>query len=158
MHSFRGGFNHWSMDFDAALLPLLCQSHCEDIYTINLMPYFSWHTHCKLTTYMQHEHFTHTSNMYAAHKPHTHCMHALSMPYDGHTHTTSTMNIRVHAPQRRGCEHACMHVVWMRGCSMHACNVRHACLYGVQASSIYSCWEGEVIVLVPYLLQICSTI
>ncbi len=55
-------------------------------------------------------------NMYAASNPHTHFNHALSMLYDGHTHTTSTMNVRIHAPQCRGCEHACMHFMWMRGC------------------------------------------
>jgi hypothetical protein len=72
---------------------------------------------------MQHAHFMHTPNMYAACNPHTHFKHALSMPYDGHTHTTSTMNVRcIHAPQCRGCEHAacilcgcvgvaCMHAV-----------------------------------------------
>jgi hypothetical protein len=116
-------------------------------------------------------HTLQTNNMHAActlhaHAKHLCCMqatqthrkHALSMPYDGCTHTTNTMNICIHAPQGRWCEHACMHDVWMRGCSMHACSVRHACSYGVQASSLYSCWEGEGIVLVPYLLQNCPTI
>ncbi len=65
------------------------------------MPYVCRHTHRKLTTYMQHAHFTHTQ---------TCTLHA------SHTHTTSTMNVCIHAPQCRGCEHACMHFMWMRGC------------------------------------------
>jgi hypothetical protein len=131
------------MDLDAAPLPLLCRSCHEyprkDKYTIKLMPYFSRRAHHKVTTCMQCAHFTHTPNMYTACNSHTHCKHDLSMLYDGRTHTTSIMNICVHAPQRRGYEHACTHFVCMRGCSMHACSVRYACLYALQASRVYSC-------------------
>jgi hypothetical protein len=99
-----------------------------------------------------HAHPKHVCCMQATHTLEARSQHAI---YDGRTHTTSTMNPRVHAPKHRGCEHACMHV---HVCSMHACSVRHACLYGVQATSIYSCWERKGIVQVPYLLQNCPTI
>jgi hypothetical protein len=81
----------------------------------SLMPYVCRHTHCKLTTYMQHAHFTHTQTC-TLQAIHTHTSITLSACCMMVTHTTSTMNVRIHAPQCRGCEHACMHFMWMRGC------------------------------------------
>jgi hypothetical protein len=161
MHSSRGGLNHWSMDLDAAPLPLLfhsCREFWEKIntYTIKLMPYFCRHTHRKLTTCMQHAHFTHTPNMHSACKPHTHFKHALSMPYDGHTHTTSEINVRIHAPQCRGCEHACMHLCGCVGVAcMHAAFDMPICMVCKHPAYIHA---GRGRVLCQCLLQNCPTL
>ncbi len=64
MHSSQGDLNHWSMDLDEALLPILYNSRHEyrrkNKYTIKLIPNFSTNT---LQTININAHLTHTSNM-----------------------------------------------------------------------------------------------